>query len=107
MNEIIIIEKFKGGFSFGKYQTFAFEQHSYELVSFPIPPDFLEDHLIRTMKNMGKLMFQVPTEHTTVNQELIIAFEMDEEFDIYDYKCVVAKKKILREYRSNETYWRV
>lgn len=95
---------FRGNFAFGKQQTLALYQHYYELVAFSTPIDFMEDSLIQTMKNTGKPMFRVPAKYSKINQDLIFVFEVEEEFDIYYYKYVVANKKIIKEYDPSIIY---
>lgn len=91
-----------------RQETYAFEKHYYELVSYPSPVEFLFSSFERSMKSINKSMFKVPAEYSKIGKDIIFVFDILDHGDcsVYLYKCAVADKKVIREFNPNEDYSR-
>ncbi len=83
-------------------ETYAFEQHYYELVNFSVPIHLIKYQLIKTMEGFGKPRFQIPPTHSKNGLPLWFVFKIEGEN--YYYQRVVCEDKTIRAYNDQLLY---
>lgn len=91
--------------AYAKQETYAFEKHYYELVSFPTPVALLFDEFALTMERNQKSYIAIPARYSVLKVPLVFVFRLEtKDAPVYYYEHVLAENKIIRRYNPERNY---